>query len=515
MHNSIVKCRHNSIAPVPTQPKQLAQALEVLHRVDRNGIVRAKDLPRTIRERLLKAGFVAPIIKGWYCQSNPGARPGHTAWLPYYWEFVSQYLHSRFKAHYCLSAEASLQIHSGSSLIPKQLTVMCAASSSKLLRLPGEVSLLVYTDKPNLPKNTTEVHGLRLMKLEQALTRVAPAFFRNYPTEASVALQSITDPSAILAELLEKGSVVVAGRLAGAFRANHQPDIAHEIIATMRQAGDNVREINPFEQLIPEIARTRSESPYSARIRTMWANMRDPIIETFPRSPGLPANPEPYLRRLDDAYVNDAYNSLSIEGYRVSPELIEQVRTGNWNPDVYAQDRETRDVLAARGYYECFHSVRSVVAGLLTGAPISSIRSAHREWYRALFAPSVTAGILKPQDLAGYRNHPVYIQNSRHVPMPAEAVPYAMHAFFQLLENEPQASVRATLGHFIFVYIHPYGDGNGRLGRFLMNACFASGGFPWTIIKLARRPEYMASLEQASVNGDIKPFSDFLFSEMS
>jgi hypothetical protein len=35
-----------------------------------------------------------------------------------------------------------------------------------------------------------------------------------------------------------------------------------------------------------------------------------------------------YLKAVDDIYVNDAYHSLSIEGYRVSPELIERVRTG-------------------------------------------------------------------------------------------------------------------------------------------------------------------------------------------
>ena len=37
-------------------------------------------------------------------------------------------------------------------------------------------------------------------------------------------------------------------------------------------------------------------------------------------------------------------------------------------------------------------------------------------------------------------------------------------------------AVRAVLGHFFFVYIHPYMDGNGRMGRFVLNAMLASGG---------------------------------------
>jgi len=41
--------------------------------------------------------------------------------------------------------------------------------------------------------------------------------------------------------------------------------------------------------------------------------------------------------------------------------------------------------------------------------------------------------------------------------------------------------VRAVLGHWLFGYIHPYPDGNGRMARFLMNVVLASGGYSWTI----------------------------------
>ncbi len=85
-----------------------------------------------------------------------------------------------------------------------------------------------------------------------------------------------------------------------------------------------------------------------------------------------------------------------------------------------------------------------------------------------------------------------------------------MAALFDLLTHEPSAAVRAVLGHFVFVFIHPYMDGNGRMARFLMNAMLASGGYPWTVVRLERRAEYMAALEQASVNGDIKPVAALL-----
>ena len=103
-------------------------------------------------------------------------------------------------------------------------------------------------------------------------------------------------------------------------------------------------------------------------------------------------------------------------------------------------------------------------------------------WYRALLAPSVKAGLVTPADLAGYRGGPIYIRRSMHVPPPQEAVRDLMPAFFECLREEEDPAVRVVLGHFVFVYIHPYMDGNGRIGRFLMNLMLAAGGYPWTVI---------------------------------
>src|SRR5205807_7057873 len=97
-----------------------------------------------------------------------------------------------------------------------------------------------------------------------------------------------------------------------------------------------------------------------------------------------------------------------------------------------------------------------------------------------------------------------------HVPLNRGALKDTMPAFFDRLTEESNPAVRVVLGHFIFVYIHPYFDGNGRMGRFLMNVMLASGGYPWTIVPLDKRNEYMAALESASVDQDVRPFTKFL-----
>ncbi len=46
-----------------------------------------------------------------------------------------------------------------------------------------------------------------------------------------------------------------------------------------------------------------------------------------------------------------------------------------------------------------------------------------------------------------------------HVPLNCEAVRDAMPAFFDLLREETEPAVRVVLGHFVFVYIHPWEAG--------------------------------------------------------
>ena len=94
-----------------------------------------------------------------------------------------------------------------------------------------------------------------------------------------------------------------------------------------------------------------------------------------------------------------------------------------------------------------------------------------------------------------------------HSPLPPDAVRDAMPLLFDLLAEEESPAVQAVLGHFIFVFIHPYMDGNGRLARFILNAMLARGGWPWTVVTLDCRDRYMSALEAASVGKDIKPFT--------
>ena len=86
-------------------------------------------------------------------------------------------------------------------------------------------------------------------------------------------------------------------------------------------------------------------------MQAMWELMRGKVLEVFPAA--RPSSRQGCLSevRFEDNYRGDAFHSLSIEGYSVSPELIERVRAGNWDTDKHDADRQSRDALAARGYW--------------------------------------------------------------------------------------------------------------------------------------------------------------------
>jgi len=497
--------------------EKLAESLDVLKALQEGGrrVFRSDEFSRVHRERLVENGFVQDVMKGWLISSSPSpsARAGDsTPWHASFWEFCSRYCDDRFGGEWHLSAEQSLWLHGERTVIPEQVVVNSPKGTNNTINLLFGASL--YDLKvPEMPAAADLVmrDGLRLFSPAAATVSVAESFFPRNPVETQVVLASLADASDLLRLLLNGGHSAKAGYLAGAFRQTGRPDLADEIVRAMKSAGYDVRERNPFEGGPTFGALRRAAAPIAGRVQMMWESMRDAVVETFPKAPGLPKDRTAYLQRVDEIYKSDAYHSLSIEGYSVTPKIIDRVRQGNWNPDNDEADRKNRDALAARGYWQAFQAVKEGVGKVIGGENAGAlVRTAHKDWYRELFQPCVTAGLLRPGDLAGYRNSAVYLRTSRYVPPRWEAVRDAMPVFFDLLEKETEPGVRAVLGHWLFGYLHPYPDGNGRMARFLMNVMLASGGYPWTVIRVEDRDAYLATLDRASIDMDIKPFAGFV-----
>lgn len=502
-----------------TPSEKLADSLAQLREIQSAGsrIVRSADISRGHRDRLVRNGFLSPIIRGWYVSTNPDTLDGEsTPWYSAFWEFCREYCTDRYSDQWHLAPEASLLVSSGNTVVPKQVIVYAAGASNRLIDLPFGTSIFgVRQAELSLDNVQTTPDGIRILSPANALVRAPKSFFAAHALDAQIALMNIADSSDLLRPLLHGGHSHVAGRLAGALRHLGRADLAEEIVSTMKAADYVVRESNPFSTDLTMKSIPRASPPIVARIQDAWARHRQSVIDSFPAGPSAPVDRQAYLAQLNDSYLHDAYHSLSIEGYVVSDELINRVRQGKWNPDVAAADRQDRNALAARGYWQAFQVVSSDISSVLAGSNATQIvRDSHRDWYRELFQPFVASGIITAGDLAGYRSSSVYLRGSRYVPPSASAVRDAMPALFDLMAAEPDPCVRAVLGHWLVGFIHPYPDGNGRVARFLMNVMLASGGYSWTTIRVEQRREYLEALNALSIDGDAGSFARFLASCM-
>ncbi len=494
----------------------LATSLAELRGVTQNGtrsVVKSDELSRVHRERLQDNGFLEEIMKGWLAvNSRPSANNRiDAAWSTVYWEFVARYLEDRFSDDWRLSAEASAALWSENHSIPAQVIVRSSKANNQLVKLPSNTSLYLLRSKENEPAETRE--RLRLMPMEEAICNLSPESWRTSATDVIAVIGSIRGTRTLLQHLLDGGRSHIGGRIAGALRHLGRTRDADTIIKTLESAGYNPHEDNPFDPSVDLVTldARRTQAPSATRIKNLWAKMGKEARDHIGFEQRRINDRDGYIADIDERYVADALNSLSIEGYEVSEELIQKVQDGQWEPDADARDHGTKNALAAKGYRLAFEEVREDIRTILDGAPTGELlETRHQDWFRAMFSPSVTAGIVKAHQLAGYRSHNVYLRGSSHVPLPPHAIADAMDALFESISEETDARVKAILAPFLFTYIHPFPDGNGRTARFMMNALLAESGAPWTVIPVARRDDYMTALEEASQHENIAPLAIFV-----
>ena len=122
-----------------TPQEKLVESLEALRVLQDRGVVaiRATDLRRAHRERLLKNGFLQEVMKGWYIAARPDeAADESTAWYASFWAFSAAYLRERFGSDWCLSPEHSLSLHAGNGLCRRSLWCALPGAATRPRRCP-------------------------------------------------------------------------------------------------------------------------------------------------------------------------------------------------------------------------------------------------------------------------------------------------------------------------------------------------------------------------------------------
>ena len=154
----------------------------------------------------------------------------------------------RFGDQWHLSPAQSLLLHAENTIIPTQVVVYSPAGDNMVKLLFG-TSLYDLKQAEMPPAAELAMRdGLRLFSVAAALVKVPEAFWLDNPIETQVVFAPTSMRRTCCIVLLDGGHSKKAGQLAAAFRRIGRPEIAGEIIKTMKGAGYDVRESGPFAQ---------------------------------------------------------------------------------------------------------------------------------------------------------------------------------------------------------------------------------------------------------------------------
>lgn len=103
-------------------------------------------------------------------------------------------------------------------------------------------------------------------------------------------------------------------------------------------------------------------------------------------------------------------------------------------------------------------------------------------------------------DAGCYRSHPVRIVGSRTVTANYMKVPILIEELVSDINKKPDDFLNHCAGiHSRFEQIHPFGDGNGRIGRLLLQAMLLNNNYPPAIVEQDKKIRYYEGLEKSQI----------------
>ncbi|CAE6502183.1 Fic family protein [Candidatus Nitrosotenuis uzonensis] len=196
-------------------------------------------------------------------------------------------------------------------------------------------------------------------------------------------------------------------------------------------------------------------------------------------------------KELQSFVTKFTYDTQKIEGStltrRETADLLERGITPTSKP--------IRDVKEAEAHRDLFYRILKSKKDLTLQITL--------DWHWDLFSQTKA-------DIAGkIRKYQVGIGASKFLPpSPVEVFPM-LTEFFQWYnknKNRIHPIELAALAHLKFVTIHPFGDGNGRISRLIMNFVLNKKDYPMFDIKYEERNGYYNALERSQIKKEERIF---------
>ena len=214
-------------------------------------------------------------------------------------------------------------------------------------------------------------------------------------------------------------------------------------------------------------------------------------------------NREELMAKLQNFRIVFAYNSNKIENpettYHNTREIFENGKVINFTGDI-------RTIFEIQNQKECFDFLADKI---LNREPITKelILQTHEKLMKGCYDET---RYLKGERPESFKKHE-YVIGDDVGELPENVENEIDFLCNELKENEGKDPLKiATYLHLNFEQIHPFADGNGRLGRTLLNYYLMIHDYPPTIIYNEDKDVYYMALEVFDRTGQINGFEKFL-----
>ncbi len=181
-------------------------------------------------------------------------------------------------------------------------------------------------------------------------------------------------------------------------------------------------------------------------------------------------------KEKEEIAISFTYNTNAIEGSTITLEEAKEIIH-----DKVAPNKSLKDIKETEAHSRVFLKMLNKKERISNNLLL--------KWHKDIFAQT------KP-DIAGkFRNYRVRVGN--YIAPDWRDVKKIMNHLIKFIDETKMNRVElAARAHYRFEAIHPFGDGNGRIGRLIMNHILWHNGYPMLIIEYKKRKSYYKALQK-------------------
>ncbi len=221
--------------------------------------------------------------------------------------------------------------------------------------------------------------------------------------------------------------------------------------------------------------------------------------------------------------------SASLERYKIHLEMSDTLRLRKIN-----RMKTIHGSLAIEGNSLSEEQVTALIEGKPVVAPVKEVqevRNAIKAYEQFMdFEPYNRKSLLKAHSIMalGLVDNPGHFRTGgvcvagkegiAHIAPPADRVPFLLDDLFEWLKNaEDHILIKSCVFHYEFEFIHPFEDGNGRMGRFWQSRILAEWNEAFAQLPIENmiwehQSEYYRAIQDSTENNDSGIFIEFMLS---